>query len=276
MTMPSIPDNYYKFCLYLSLIIFAFLYTVQYERLRSSVTSMPNQILSLDSLQVKLKYKKKELTQLEKKLDSGQDSVEVMMREIEVDTAKLDNKIILKNAQLKYKKTKEVHKRNQALLKDLNTLEDEVNFISTNISITDYHNKQSYNFFRINLLSYASMLLIAGVSLLIGISGIQKHQKQQDLVLKSQSSNLIVSSTYCESCGKNFNPIIIHGTNEDGTKSNHFCQWCYDKGKFVEVELTQQTVLDRIIQKNSPSPQELKKITKRIMALERWKKDSYT
>lgn len=44
---------------------------------------------------------------------------------------------------------------------------------------------------------------------------------------------------FCQSCGMPLNQDVL-GTNEDGTKNEMYCTYCYDKGSFKD----QMSVVD--------------------------------
>ncbi|HRX58820.1 MAG TPA: zinc ribbon domain-containing protein [Eubacteriales bacterium] len=49
---------------------------------------------------------------------------------------------------------------------------------------------------------------------------------------------------YCQSCGMPMGPTDeLYGTEQDGTKSKDYCQYCYQNGAFTS-ECTMQEMID--------------------------------
>lgn len=51
---------------------------------------------------------------------------------------------------------------------------------------------------------------------------------------------------YCESCGMILEPSQ-YGTKTDGSATEHFCKWCYDKGEY-----TYDTTMEAMIEDCAP------------------------
>lgn len=51
---------------------------------------------------------------------------------------------------------------------------------------------------------------------------------------------------YCESCGMLLTPDDC-GTSADGAKTDHYCKWCYDQGKY-----TYETTMEAMIEDCAP------------------------
>ncbi len=51
------------------------------------------------------------------------------------------------------------------------------------------------------------------------------------------------SEKYCQSCGMPMGGGGMYGTNEDGSKSEDYCSYCYQSGKF-----TSQMSMDEMIE----------------------------
>lgn len=49
----------------------------------------------------------------------------------------------------------------------------------------------------------------------------------------------------CQSCGVPLEDWF-YGTLEDGTETREYCKFCFDQGKFVELDMT----VDKMIQRN--------------------------
>lgn len=81
----------------------------------------------------------------------------------------------------------------------------------------------------------------------------------------------------CQSCGKKFSSMVNKGTNSDGTKNHAFCVSCFDKGEFVEPDLTVEEFLKRSEAdiKSGKIKYRRKYAIGKLLELERWQKDDY-
>jgi len=81
----------------------------------------------------------------------------------------------------------------------------------------------------------------------------------------------------CQSCAMPMDKAELFGTNKDGTRSNEYCTYCFQNGKFTEPELTMQKMIDKcvsiMVQKNIMAEADARKLMAgTIPNLKRWKK----
>ena len=76
---------------------------------------------------------------------------------------------------------------------------------------------------------------------------------------------------YCQSCGKVFSPMLLHGKNKDGAGNEGFCIECYDDGKFLNKQLSKQEVVNQI-KKLNPT---MKDVEEKVSRLVRWNQNPY-
>ena len=50
---------------------------------------------------------------------------------------------------------------------------------------------------------------------------------------------------YCQCCSMPIPDPAIHGTEADGTTSEHFCKYCYDHGDFTMKDVTMDDFIER-------------------------------
>jgi len=67
------------------------------------------------------------------------------------------------------------------------------------------------------------------------------------------------------------------GTNKDGTRSNEYCTYCFQNGKFREPEMTLQQMIDKcvsiMVQRNIMAEAHARELMAgTIPNLKRWKK----
>lgn len=79
---------------------------------------------------------------------------------------------------------------------------------------------------------------------------------------------------YCESCGMILEPSQ-YGTQADGSKTEHFCKWCYDKGEYT-YETTMEAMIEdcapRLSENTSMTLDEAVSLMGAVLPqLERWK-----
>ena len=69
----------------------------------------------------------------------------------------------------------------------------------------------------------------------------------------------------------------LFGTNKDGTRSNEYCTYCFQNGKFREPEMTLQQMIDKcvsiMLQRNIMAEAHARELMAgTIPNLKRWKK----
>ena len=80
---------------------------------------------------------------------------------------------------------------------------------------------------------------------------------------------------FCQSCGMPLTSNEVLGTENDGTVSEDFCKYCYDKGNFLE-EMTMDDMIDfcapKVAEAHSMDIKEAKKQMEEFFpTLKRWK-----
>jgi hypothetical protein len=80
---------------------------------------------------------------------------------------------------------------------------------------------------------------------------------------------------FCQSCSMPLQKPEDFGTNADGSKNQEYCQYCYQKGKFTEPEITMGQMIEKCTgimkQMNMPEAQ-IEQTKKFIPILKRWRK----
>ena len=80
---------------------------------------------------------------------------------------------------------------------------------------------------------------------------------------------------FCQSCGLPLESDIDSGTNADGTKNKHYCQYCYKAGKFLEPNMTMEGMIEKVVSlmKTMMPEAQAREIASTYMPeLSRWKK----
>ena len=81
---------------------------------------------------------------------------------------------------------------------------------------------------------------------------------------------------FCQSCAMPMNSPEMFGTNSDGSKTEEFCTYCFQNGKFTAPDITVQEMIDKCVsimnqQKIMPEEQARDLMTKTIPYLNRWR-----
>jgi len=149
-----------------------------------------------------------------------------------------------------------------------------VDSLKTDFLIKNYN--QSNNQYLLEL-NYALTSKIFGlIFIFLGIFGLMKIEKLNNVKLNRELNLIPISYKYCQSCGKNFNSIIINGKNKDETINIAFCNNCFDDGKFKKEDLTVDDILNEIILDNNIKDNKVKlKTRKQLSSLDRWTKTKY-
>ena len=55
-----------------------------------------------------------------------------------------------------------------------------------------------------------------------------------------------IAEPFCQSCGMPMEKPEDFGTNADGTRSNDYCQFCFQNGKFTDPNITMEQMIDKV------------------------------
>ena len=82
---------------------------------------------------------------------------------------------------------------------------------------------------------------------------------------------------FCQSCAMPMEEPEMFGTYADGSKSEEYCAYCFQKGTFTEPDISMQAMIDKCVaimnqRKIMPEDQARDLMVKTIPSLKRWKK----
>ncbi len=86
-----------------------------------------------------------------------------------------------------------------------------------------------------------------------------------------------VEMKYCQSCAMPLESPELHGTNDDGSRSEDYCHYCFTNGTFSKSETMEEMIESCIpfVSKGNPWPDEetaRKAMLEFFPQLKRWKK----
>lgn len=55
-------------------------------------------------------------------------------------------------------------------------------------------------------------------------------------------------SSICQSCGMLMNRLEDYGTNEDGSRTDEYCHFCFRDGTFTEPDITLSEKIDKMVE----------------------------
>ena len=80
----------------------------------------------------------------------------------------------------------------------------------------------------------------------------------------------------CQSCGMPLNKEENQGTNEDNSKTNEYCKFCFENGKFTNPDLTMEKVIEKSVELSKklwmPEDKAREIANNSIPKLKRWNK----
>ena len=85
-----------------------------------------------------------------------------------------------------------------------------------------------------------------------------------------------MEETYCQSCGMPLGSTSeVLGTNQDGSKNQEYCKYCYDKGEFTfhgTMDEMIEVCLPHMISDGQMDEEEARSMMKQFFpTLKRWK-----
>lgn len=85
--------------------------------------------------------------------------------------------------------------------------------------------------------------------------------------------------SYCQSCGMPLDNPELQGTEKDGSMSELYCKYCYQKGQFTNPEMTLKEMTSQVITQMEQMNLHSKTIDMAVSALpnlKRWKNKKVT
>ena len=81
---------------------------------------------------------------------------------------------------------------------------------------------------------------------------------------------------FCQSCAMPLQKEEDFGTNADGSKSEEYCRYCYQAGKFTEPDISMKEMVDKVVSflvslEKMPEAQAREIGTTFIPQLKRWR-----
>ncbi len=81
----------------------------------------------------------------------------------------------------------------------------------------------------------------------------------------------------CQSCGMPMSQPDHFGTNGDGTKNGDYCAMCYQNGRFTEMDITMEQMIEKVAsilveQMKLPEEEAMAIAKDTVPELKRWKK----
>ncbi len=86
-----------------------------------------------------------------------------------------------------------------------------------------------------------------------------------------------MNENFCQSCGMPMGPTVeLYGTNLDGSKSNDYCKYCFEKGEFSfkgTMEEMIEICIPHVLENNDDTNEETarKMMLEWFPTLKRWK-----
>lgn len=82
------------------------------------------------------------------------------------------------------------------------------------------------------------------------------------------------TDSYCQSCGMPVTDNSLKGTGADGSQTDEFCTYCYQKGEFtqdVTMEEMVEICVPHMVDAGMPEPEARKLLSTTLPNLSRWK-----
>ncbi|GAA6766482.1 hypothetical protein AAFH68_24240 [Flavobacterium sp. CGRL1] len=272
MTLPTIPDNYYKLFLYSGLVIIAYCFVNSFESQKSYNIKVDSSNSYIDTLKIKRIYQEKEKKILIEISDDLSRRYNITNPIKATDSTASFNYII--------KGTKEEIIVSDSIKKLWNKYINgnfEIDLLDTKIDMIKKNLSNDKDFFENQQYFYFGLAIFGALLGFVGIHGMEKLQKFQETLIQLDISSKDIKYKFCQSCGKNFNSLRLNGKNKDGEVNYAFCSDCFNKGKFTE-SIKNKEEFDSIVDeelKKCTNKKEKEALEKRFKLLERWNSDDY-
>lgn len=272
MILPSIPDNTYKFLLYVGLIIIGFSAYQSLELTNNYNKQAQSFNDNIDSLKINEIFQKR-----------GQEHLINVSKNLSKRYG-VENPITQNDSTTIFNRTLKGNPEEIFVSDTLDKLWSnylgkgfEVELLSKKIDMSQANLNSHDKYYYTMVFSYLGLLLLGGLLSMAGYAGMERHQKLQERLLALDINQKDIKFKFCQSCGKKFSSVRLNGKNENSVKNEAFCIDCYDLGKFKEPNLT-ISELKKIVLKEIEfkSKKEKEAILKNLEKLDRWTTDYYS
>jgi hypothetical protein len=273
MTLPSIPDNTYKFLLYIGIVLVGYSFLQSMASIENYNAEVKSSNSYIDSLTIRELFQKRQKENLMEMADDLSLKYNVKNPITDQDSITIFSETITgpKNDVFVTDTLRKIWARFKDGNFQISLINEKIKMTKEDLKIADDENTQE-NYF------YLALAIFGMLCLFGGFAGMEKNQSLQEKLIEIEISHKEPKYKFCQSCGANFSAIRINGTNFDSEINLAFCKDCFENGQFKEPNLSLEEFKKRtqaIIERcNSKSKR--KAMQKRFENLERWKVDDYT
>lgn len=271
MNLPSIPDNFNKILLLISLGLMFYCYLevekeikVHKDILRISKSELSNQQFKIAKIGHELVYNVNELNFISKinKIDIPYVISSDKDLEINYNISSLQN--APKSVQDTIRKLIKKHNLDnlefKLVDKELYNLKKEVDSLVTRKNILD---------------GIYPLIICAFIIFIISILNLRYENNIRVKLLESELKKNPKHYDCCQSCAKQFNSIITYGTNSDMSLNKSFCQECFVAGNFTSKYSNLNEVIQEIKSNNKLNFFTKLHTSTKANFLDRWKTNPY-
>lgn len=274
MTIPTIPDNFYKFLVLLGIFLIGYALVEEKEITNSYNNKRLDFNLSIDSFTLK------KLSYIHNRDKTVSKAGAIAKHH------KIKNPISISDSTFAINYVYSLNDNNELALADtFNLLYQEIEDANFQLTMQDTLSdikkdalKEAESELNDGEAKIIAPIMVLGAILLLGGAiGLMWQQNIQDEILKNQLGGKNKYYKYCQSCGRKFSSMRENGKNSDGTINIAFCVTCYSDGKFTEPDLTYIEFLKKgEDERKKMSRWKRATILTRFEKLERWNKDEYS
>ena len=265
----QLPDKFYKFLVFLSIILMVFIYMKSSENSKIEINSIHYRNSLVDSLEISTL---KEKQAKEKLIDyaailSARNNIKNPIRVSKDSTVHFNRIITSENKKaveindlinVEWNKFENQQYKTLLLLKRLGQAKEE-NEIANKLFDDEY---------------FWLLIFLSIVSGILFWEGIKSWYIQEKEVRETRKDKNLLIFDRCQSCYKKFSTIRNYSKNKNQSINYSFCNECYDNGKFTEKYKTVEDVFEEINLANMKE-NESKYLKNNVAKLDRWKLNEY-
>lgn len=261
MPLTFIPNEFNKIFVYIGIGLIVYFFVEWQKESHAYDIALVNYTNDYVKLRISEKALSTELADIQKMIDFQSNKLKIPSPLKDIDSGSV---YIHALTDFKYSINDSIKK----LLQEYDTKRRELYEKSVEINIKNSQKEQQYDMYNTAGDSFGYFGAVAGIMFLTFGLALMYYE--------SYSQNSF--GGLCESCGKEFNAVIIAGKERDGQENPHFCNNCYSDGKFNEPDLTVDKIVIRVKEELRAIGTPNKKIARTIKVikeLDRWKSQHY-
>ncbi len=270
--LPTIPDNSYKFFLYVGLLLIGYAFVQWIESTKTYNNQATSLQATIDSMTIKNFIQTNERKKILKKANDMSLKHGVQNPIIDNDSFIIFNQTISGDINAKI-----VTDSLLRIWDNYKTEQFQIDLLNEKILMNERNLNSELKQYEEVSNMYFALAFLGILFTFLGYIGMEKLQKLSEELIRVDLDSKAKKYRHCQSCGKNYSAVRLNGKDKSGNYNPAFCIDCYDNGEFKEPDMTLNEFQLRTesIVKQEKDYFTRKRLKQKFEKLERWLTNEY-